>query len=266
MARPLRHGVHGGRLRDRPRRRQAARAGRRRRRQPLGDDRPVARRRALLPLARAGKLERDVWLVHLTGEEFPADCLGARALCPGAGRAAPPLHRRGRERCVDVSRVRVTRRVRARHGRATTASATATSSRSRRAKGAASARLAPAGASGQRALEPPAESWNQAPERRGKGRAQRMQHGAKIPPLVRAPAPARRGPSRSGIRARRCTTPTARSSRTSGSRWCCSWRTTTSAGPATTTPLDTMANIDLDYAAALIAIAIETVAATACAP
>lgn len=25
-------------------------------------------------------LERDVWLVHLTGEEFPADCLGARAL------------------------------------------------------------------------------------------------------------------------------------------------------------------------------------------
>lgn len=26
------------------------------------------------------KLKRDVWLVHLTGEEFPADCLGARAL------------------------------------------------------------------------------------------------------------------------------------------------------------------------------------------
>lgn len=34
----------------------------------------------LLPLSRAGKLARDVWLVHLTGEEFPADCLGARAL------------------------------------------------------------------------------------------------------------------------------------------------------------------------------------------
>jgi len=26
------------------------------------------------------KLKRDVWLVHLTGEEFPADCLGARAI------------------------------------------------------------------------------------------------------------------------------------------------------------------------------------------
>jgi hypothetical protein len=34
----------------------------------------------LLSLAQQGKLERDVWLVHLTGEEFPADCLGARAL------------------------------------------------------------------------------------------------------------------------------------------------------------------------------------------
>ena len=32
-----------------------------------------------LELARQGRLERDVWLVHLTGEEFPADCMGARA-------------------------------------------------------------------------------------------------------------------------------------------------------------------------------------------
>jgi hypothetical protein len=37
----------------------------------------------LLPLAKAGKLERDVWLVHLTGEEYPADCMGARALAQG---------------------------------------------------------------------------------------------------------------------------------------------------------------------------------------
>ncbi len=33
-----------------------------------------------LEMSRKGLLERDVWLVHLTGEEFPADCLGARAL------------------------------------------------------------------------------------------------------------------------------------------------------------------------------------------
>jgi hypothetical protein len=33
-----------------------------------------------LQLSKAGKLACDVWLVHLTGEEFPADCLGARNL------------------------------------------------------------------------------------------------------------------------------------------------------------------------------------------
>jgi hypothetical protein len=33
-----------------------------------------------LELSRQGQLGCDIWLVHLTGEEFPADCLGARAL------------------------------------------------------------------------------------------------------------------------------------------------------------------------------------------
>jgi Zn-dependent M28 family amino/carboxypeptidase len=31
-----------------------------------------------LRLAKEGRLERDIWLLHLTGEEFPADCMGAR--------------------------------------------------------------------------------------------------------------------------------------------------------------------------------------------
>jgi hypothetical protein len=34
-----------------------------------------------LNLSREGKLERDIWIVHLTGEEFPSDCMGARNLC-----------------------------------------------------------------------------------------------------------------------------------------------------------------------------------------
>ena len=34
-----------------------------------------------LDLAKQGKLKTDIWLVHLTGEEFPSDCMGARALC-----------------------------------------------------------------------------------------------------------------------------------------------------------------------------------------
>lgn len=36
--------------------------------------------RNFLDLSRRGRLDCDIWLVHLTGEEFPADCLGARAL------------------------------------------------------------------------------------------------------------------------------------------------------------------------------------------
>jgi hypothetical protein len=32
-------------------------------------------------MAKEGKLERDIWLIHLTGEEFPSDCLGARNFC-----------------------------------------------------------------------------------------------------------------------------------------------------------------------------------------
>ncbi len=34
-----------------------------------------------LRLAKEGKLERDVWLLHITGEEFPADSLGTRHFC-----------------------------------------------------------------------------------------------------------------------------------------------------------------------------------------
>jgi len=33
-----------------------------------------------LEMSQRGELGCDIWLVHLTGEEFPADCLGARAL------------------------------------------------------------------------------------------------------------------------------------------------------------------------------------------
>jgi hypothetical protein len=35
----------------------------------------------LLRLSREGRLERDIWLIHLTGEEFPSDCMGARHFC-----------------------------------------------------------------------------------------------------------------------------------------------------------------------------------------
>lgn len=34
-----------------------------------------------LQMSKEGLLERDIWLLHLTGEEFPSDCLGARYFC-----------------------------------------------------------------------------------------------------------------------------------------------------------------------------------------
>jgi len=37
--------------------------------------------REFLRLSREGRLACDVWLVHLTGEEFPSDCMGARNFC-----------------------------------------------------------------------------------------------------------------------------------------------------------------------------------------
>jgi hypothetical protein len=48
----------------------------------------------------------DVWLVHLTGEEFPADCMGARILCQQLVEQSLTLRlTSGRDR--DLSRARV---------------------------------------------------------------------------------------------------------------------------------------------------------------
>jgi hypothetical protein len=62
--------------------------------------------RVFLELAREGKLERDVWLVHLTGEEFPSDCMGARALCQALVEQTLTLRVDGGS--VDLSRTRLT--------------------------------------------------------------------------------------------------------------------------------------------------------------
>jgi hypothetical protein len=59
-----------------------------------------------LQLSRAGQLDCDVWLLHLTGEEFPADCLGARHLSQWLVEGSLQLHRPG-QRAVDLSRVKI---------------------------------------------------------------------------------------------------------------------------------------------------------------
>jgi hypothetical protein len=45
-----------------------------------------------LKLAKEGKLERDIWLLHLTGEEFPSDCMGARNFCQNIVQNTLKLH------------------------------------------------------------------------------------------------------------------------------------------------------------------------------
>jgi hypothetical protein len=58
-----------------------------------------------LEMSRLNQLDCDVWLVHLTGEEFPSDCLGARDLCQHlVQRTLRARRERGQ---VDLSRVEV---------------------------------------------------------------------------------------------------------------------------------------------------------------
>ncbi len=68
-----------------------------------------------LELSRAGKLGCDVWLVHLTGEEFPSDCMGARHLCQQVVQNTLEMRLARRDAARSVARTRAGR-LRARHG------------------------------------------------------------------------------------------------------------------------------------------------------
>jgi hypothetical protein len=60
----------------------------------------------LLKLSKEGKLERDIWLIHLTGEEFPADCMGARNFCRTLIEKNTKL-KLGNEQYADLSKTEV---------------------------------------------------------------------------------------------------------------------------------------------------------------
>ena len=218
---------------------------------------------ALLPLARDGKLARDVWLVHLTGEEFPSDCLGARAL------AQALCERRLRFAAesgaiVDVSRVRVT-------GAYVLDMIAHNNERDRDVfqiapgEGVASARLALQAHLANERWNRQAERLNQAPDRNGKGRAQRMEHGSTFPP------PFAHLSLRGEIRPE--WDPRSALYNTDGQIFSdvgipvvLFMENYDISRTGYHDTADTMKNIDLDYAAALTAIAIEAVAATASAP
>jgi peptidase M28-like protein len=57
-------------------------------------------------LSRKGKLGCDIWLIHLTGEEFPSDCMGARHLCQEIVEGRLKLRLTEGKAC-DLSKVRI---------------------------------------------------------------------------------------------------------------------------------------------------------------
>ncbi len=59
-----------------------------------------------LEMSRSGQLECDIWLIHLTGEEFPADCMGARHLAQWVVEKSLKVRVEGGKR-VDLSHVTV---------------------------------------------------------------------------------------------------------------------------------------------------------------
>jgi hypothetical protein len=217
----------------------------------------------LLPLAAAGKLERDVWLVHLTGEEFPADSLGARAICQQLIEQRLAFTAEdGSTR--DVSTVRVA-------GVYVLDMIGHNADRDRDVfqiapgEGAASARLARIAHRANQRWNALATTWNQAPDRHGAGRAHRMPDGSSPPP------PFSHLPLAGEVRVE--WEPRSALYNTDGQVF-------SDVGVPVVLfmenydisrtgyhdTLDTMANIDLDYCAALTAIAIESVVEAACAP
>lgn len=214
-----------------------------------------------LDLARKGKLARDVWLLHLTGEEFPADCMGARAFCEALLARALLLHGDGEPVYLSATRV--------------TGVLVMDMIAHNRASEPYVFQIAPGDGPGALALAREAHAavalwnrlapeWNRAPERRGRGRSQRSADPVVTP--ATAEHPILDGEVRLHF--------TARSSlfNTDGQIF-------SDVGVPVILFMedydisrqgyhdthDTMENIDLDYGAAVSAIAIETIARLACA-
>jgi hypothetical protein len=218
----------------------------------------------LLPLSRVGRLARDVWLVHLTGEEFPSDCLGARAL--GQALVEHRLHLTAEDGKIrDVSDVRVV-------GAFVLDMIGHNADRDRDVfqiapgEGAAAARLARRAHRANLRWNRLAEALNRAPDRLHAGRAQRVKGVDPYPPPPVFAHLSLRGEVRVEWE------PRSALFNTDGQIF-------SDLGIPVVLFMenydinrkgyhdthDTMENIDLDYCAALTAIAIETVADTACA-
>jgi hypothetical protein len=138
-----------------------------------------------LRLAKEGRLERDVWLLHLTGEEFPADCMGARHFCQALVEGSLRLRLAGGG-SVDLGGTRV--------AGVFVMDMIAHNLDSERdvfqmspGTGAGSMRLARHAHMANRIWNLKAEEWNRQPERRGRGRGKRSPDPACPPEIALHP-------------------------------------------------------------------------------
>jgi Peptidase family M28 len=217
----------------------------------------------LLPMSKAGKLARDVWLVHLTGEEFPADSLGARALVQELIEERLTLTTPDGA-TFDASKVKVV-------GAYILDMIGHNTERDRDVfqiapgEGPASARLASYAHVANERWNEAATKWNEKPLRKGMTRAKRMKDGKEVPPEFQHLA--LRGEIRTEWEPRSALYNTdGQVFSDYGVPVVLFMENYDISRTGYHDTLDTMANIDLDYCAALTAIAIETVAEVACRP
>jgi hypothetical protein len=214
-----------------------------------------------LDMSRKRQLGCDVWLVHLTGEEFPADCLGARHLTQLLVEGGLKV-RLENDRWRDLSKVRiqgvyVLDMVAHNNDKEPDVFQISPGTGRRSLWLAEQAHLA------NEAWNAACERWNRRAGRRGLGRGQRSPDGSHIP------APAAHLPLRGEVRLPQ--NPRSTLYNTDGQIF-------SDAGVPVVLFMenydidrtgyhdthDTMANIDLDYGSAVAAIAIESVARAAC--
>lgn len=138
-----------------------------------------------LKLAKEGKLERDVWLIHLTGEEFPSDCMGARKFCQALVEKSLKLHVEN-DQWIDLSETRVVGVLvmdMIAHNRDNAHNIFQISP----GKSVDSLRLAYQAHLANMVWNEKSVEWNQRPERRGLGQGVRSADGKTMPEIARHP-------------------------------------------------------------------------------
>jgi len=139
-----------------------------------------------LKLAKEGKLERDVWLIHLTGEEFPSDCMGARVFCQALIEKTLKLHLPSDDRWIDLSATKVVGALvmdMIGHSRDNARNIFQISP----GKSEASLQLAYQAHLANEVWNAKTDEWNAQPERKGLGSSERSKDPKKMPAMAQHP-------------------------------------------------------------------------------